>query len=245
MEPRLAPILRTVLRAATDLLYPPFCYACDADLAGADRADLCRFCLQSRLAVAHPCPRCAGPRGPGSAGKRCPRCRSARPGFRAATAAYLYGGAVAAMIARLKYGGERHQADPLGRWAARAAAAAPWAGSIEMVVPLPLSRSRRRERGFNQAELLAEPVAERLRARWRPGALRKIADTPPQAGLSREARRRNLAGAFRARERTVRGRRVLLVDDVMTTGTTLSEAARTLRRAGAKRVDVAVVARAV
>jgi ComF family protein len=149
------------------------------------------------------------------------------------------------MITKLKYGGERHQADPLGRWAARAAAQAPWADAIELVVPLPLSRRRRRERGFNQAELLAETIATHLGALLRPRGLRKVVDTPPQAGLSRAQRRRNLDGVFRAAERVVRGRRVLLVDDVLTTGASLSEAARTLRRAGARRVDAAVVARAI
>jgi len=149
------------------------------------------------------------------------------------------------MITKLKYGGERHQADPLGRWAARAAGEAPFSSEIDVVVPLPLSGPRRRERGFNQAELLAETIATRLRVPLRPRVLRKVVDTPPQAGLSRAARRRNLDGVFRARERAVRGRRILLVDDVLTTGASLSEAARTLRKAGARRVDAAVVARAI
>lgn len=114
----------------------------------------------------------------------------------------------------------------------------------DFVVPMPLSRSRRRERGFNQAERIARQVARRAclpladRALWRTG------QRPPQAGLSAPARRRNVRGVFRARlPRSLHGARALLVDDVLTTGATAEAASGALLRAGAGEVDVLTLAR--
>jgi ComF family protein len=144
----------------------------------------------------------------------------------------------------LKFGGRRRLASVLGREAARS-----WVTSGELlgaaaVVPVPLSRSRWRERGFNQAELIARAVAREARVPLRCRILKKTKERPPQAGLSASARRTNVASAYRARlPRSLRGKRVLLVDDVLTTGATAEAAARALLAAGAGAVDVLTLAR--
>jgi ComF family protein len=112
------------------------------------------------------------------------------------------------------------------------------------VVPVPLSRRRRRERGFNQAELIARAVAREARLPLRSRVLRKTREAPPQAGLSAAARRKNALSAYRARlPRSLRGKTLLLVDDVLTTGATAESAARALLAAGAGAVDVLTLAR--
>ena len=114
---------------------------------------------------------------------------------------------------------------------------------IDAIVPMPLHPSRLRQRGFNQSLELCRSLAGHLRAEMMPGALRRMRDTSPQSGLDRTERRRNLRGAMAADPDRVGSRRVLLVDDVYTTGITASTAARALRRAKAERVDLLVLAR--
>jgi ComF family protein len=114
----------------------------------------------------------------------------------------------------------------------------------EIVIALPLSNQRLKERGFNQAALLAAGVAKQLKLPVAHGARLRIRETPPQSGLNREARIKNIRGAF-ACDTSLVGKSVAIIDDVMTTGATLSEAARTLKNAGAARVEAWVLARAV
>jgi len=115
----------------------------------------------------------------------------------------------------------------------------------DMLVPVPLHRWRMFKRGFNQASEMAVYAGRVFQAQVLTGALRRRRNTPAQSGLSRRQRRKNLNGAFDWRGGVKPGRHVALVDDVMTTGSTLTECARVLKRAGAKRVDVWVAARAV
>ena len=114
---------------------------------------------------------------------------------------------------------------------------------IDLVIPLPLATGRLRERGFNQSSLLAQRVAKMLAIKFNARGMLRVRDTPPQTGLSREARLKNVRGAFDCGHR-LDGQRVALVDDVMTTGATLSEAAKTLKKAGAAHVSAWVIARA-
>lgn len=155
-----------------------------------------------------------------------------------------YEGALRALIQRFKYDGYRPLAKPLGRFLEQAVERLS-EQSLDLVVPVPLHRKRQRRRGFNQAELLAVEVA---RVRRIPLAVKdcvRVRDTPPQTGLRAAERRKNVAGAFDVpHPERVRGRRVLLVDDVLTTGATASACAQALREAGAKGVWVATLARA-
>jgi ComF family protein len=168
---------------------------------------------------------------------RCALCRGGLRGFDAAYSFGAYEGALRRIVHLFKYGKIRTLAAPLGRLMARTL---PRDESFDVIVPVPLYWRRRLQRGFNQAELLALglsrttgiPVAR---------ALRRVQATTTQAGLSHSARRRNVTGAFRSRP--MAGNRVLLIDDVMTTGSTATACALALKRAGAKRVALLTVAR--
>lgn len=146
-------------------------------------------------------------------------------------ATHTFGGPLADAIKRLKYGGRTDLAAPLG--ALLADACEPLAGLIDVVVPVPLHPRRLRERGFNQSSLLASPLADRLGVPLRTGALSRIRDTRVQASLDRPLRAANVRACFRAH--SIRGR-VLLIDDVRTTGATLSEASSALRDSGASSI---------
>ena len=143
---------------------------------------------------------------------------------------------------RFKYGRDVTLAPVLGAYLTEHA---PLTIDHDLLVPVPLDLERLRWRGFNQAAALTRVLAARSRRRWDPLALRRCRATAPQVGLGEDERRRNVARAFAVREPTaVRGRTVLLVDDVMTTGATAEECAKAMRRAGARRVEVLVLARA-
>jgi ComF family protein len=169
---------------------------------------------------------------------RCMLCRSGRRGFDEAFCYGAYEGTLRKLIHLFKYSGMRRLARPLSDLLA---AALPRDRQFDAVTPVPLHWRRRWQRGFNQSELLARAIARR---RGIPliRALRRGAATQAQAGLSNSQRRENVAAAFRARRR-VAGLRILLIDDVMTTGATAGACARALKKAGAKSVSLAALAR--
>ena len=176
----------------------------------------------------------------------CGMCRRAPPHFERAVAFGSYDGSLRELLHLLKYEGVRPVAGILGALLARSIAGAGLTEREFIVVAVPLHRSRRGQRGFNQAELLARAAARKLRGNWRIQAdcLLRVRPTTSQTGLTRHQRRANLRGAFKVRNRTqVAGRDILLIDDVLTTGTTAAECARVLKRAGARQVYVATVAR--
>jgi len=145
-------------------------------------------------------------------------------------------------VQRFKYGPDVTLAPTLGDFLADNG---PVMDAYALLVPVPLHPSRLRWRGFNQALLLARPLARRGRVRLAPFALARTRPTAPQVGLNDKERQENIAGAFTVRDPVlVRGRSILLIDDVYTTGATVNECARVLRGAGARRVDVLVLARA-
>jgi ComF family protein len=171
---------------------------------------------------------------------RCALCRSGLRGFDAAYSFGAYDGALREMVHLLKYRKVPGLAAPLSALLLQAL------GTEEIcdtIVPVPLHWRRRWERGFNQSELLAKALARQTGLRV-TNALRRVQPTATQAGLSNSARRRNVTQAFRChRPGAVRGKRILLVDDVMTTGSTATACARALKRAGADRVTLLTVAR--
>jgi ComF family protein len=181
---------------------------------------------------------------------RCGLCRRVEPVFARAVAYGSYESGLRELIHLLKFGGVRPAANVLGRMLAEAVGTLEPDFSVEGValVPVPLHRTKLRQRGFNQAELIARaamkisPVRDRLRLC--AGVLERTRETASQIGLTSHQRRENLRGAFGVAQREfVKGREVLVVDDVYTTGATVSECARVLRRAGATKVWVATVAR--
>jgi ComF family protein len=176
-----------------------------------------------------------------------PFCAACAPLLEVATgalgthAAYVYGGPLADALRRYKYGARTDLATPLGDLFAREACAR-FAGRIDAVVPVPLHPRRLRLRGFDPTALLARRAASALGVRYLPHAIERVRDTPPQASLDRAQRAHNVAGCFRAIA-SLDELRVLIVDDVRTTGATMFEMARAADDAGA--VSIALFALAV
>ena len=174
----------------------------------------------------------------------CARCVASLPllasGMHRVVAPFEYRFPVDRLVQRFKFAGDL----AVGRWLAlQLAMRARRQPRPDLLVPVPLTRTRLRTRGFNQSVEIARAVSRALRIPAAMRLLERTRDAPPQAGLTRRARRANLRGAFRCRGGALAGRRVALIDDVVTTGATADAAARALRRAGAVRVDIWAVAR--
>ena len=216
---------------------PQCCALC---AAAAGDALLCDDCSGALPRLAAPCPRCALPT---EGATECGACLRSPPPFLSTLAAYTYAFPVDRLLQRLKYAGALALAD----WAATALAqrvvarAGQGASMPDVLVALPLSPMRQRERGFNQAYEITRRVAPRVGIASAL-LLERVKSGPPQASLPWSGRAANVRGAFACRG-AVRGRNIALVDDVMTTGATLAEAARTLRRGGAASVAAWVIAR--
>ena len=232
---------RTLVHPMADALLAQSCALCHVP-SGA--APLCPACARE-LPMLPParCPQCALPATGGLT--HCPDCARHRPSFDRASAVWAYAFPVDTLIRDFKYGHHLY----LGRFFAKHLAetlTADWAATgqakPDLIVPMPLHPNRLRTRGFNQAAEIARHLARRLEVPCADDALLRLHDTPPQAGLHRDARWHNLIGAFGC-PRPLAASRILLVDDVLTTGASLSACADTLRQAGATQVDVAVVAR--
>ena len=223
--------------AALGLLFPPHCAACDEP----GESPFCAICADTLVPLPDGCPVCSVPQDetllPALKPRRCPHCRAQPPRFAFASAPYLHGGALAEAIHRLKY--ERRE--DLGAALGVLFEACPVPKS-DLLVPIPLHARRLRERGYDQARLLADAAGKRFGL---PVAtlLRRIRATGQQVGRDRTARERSVRGAF-APTRKVRGLRICLIDDVLTTGATASAAAEALLAAGAARVEVRTLARA-
>lgn len=201
-------------------------------------ATLCHACQAElpRLPTVR-CPICADPAG---GGQPCGRCQRQPPGFDTLHAAYHFDYPLSSLIHAFKYGHRLELAGPLGRLLAHAAAAAP---RPDLVVPVPLHRTRLAERGFNQSLELALPLAATMGAPLDASLCVRKRNTKNQASLDRSERLRNVRHAFGV-ERRIDGACVAIVDDVATSGATLSELAVMLKKAGAARVDAWVLARA-
>jgi ComF family protein len=178
---------------------------------------------------------------PTPGGETCGACLKRPPAFDRTHAALVYAFPLDRMIPRLKYHGRLAVAPVLAECLARAVE---HAGRPDRLVAMPLHPTRIRERGFNHASEIARELGKRLGLPLDTSRCSRVRDTPPQMGLKHDERRRNVRGAF-AWAGDVRGQRIAIVDDVMTTGTSLDELAQTLKKAGAREVEAWVVARAL
>jgi ComF family protein len=227
-------------------LLPPHCIACRAPADQFGR--LCGDCWSEVDFIAPPfCAACGIPfdydLGEDAV---CPSCAAAPPAFDRARSAMRYGPVAARLVVGLKHGDRTHLVPSLGPWMARAGADV--VDDADVVVPVPLHRRRLIARRFNQSLFLARDLARDAETALATDALRRRRATPSQAGLSRDQRRRNVGGAFFVadkRRHLIAGKRVLLIDDVLTTGATVSACARALRQAGAVHIDVLTLARVV
>ncbi len=250
MKKMLSPVPRPwslIVSAFADILFPPRCHACKTFIPDAGEIHICQACLAGSPIISSPhCTVCGLPfLTEGGADHPCGYCCQAPPPFAAARAAVQFDGPVRELIHRFKYGKKVQHCRPLALLAARQLGAFAAACSADLIMPVPLHLKRLRERGFNQAVLLADALARQWRLPLSRDMLRRIRWTEPQINLSAAERRENVRGAFAVRDAAaVENRRVILVDDVCTTGSTVAECARTLRKTGASEVFVVTVARA-
>jgi ComF family protein len=215
-------------------LCPPCCVLCGGE--GGVR-DLCRACEEDLPYNEPACPRCAVPT---PTGELCGTCRARPPRWDGAFSLLRYAYPADGLIKALKYRHRLAVGRVLGGLMAERLSGSP---PPDLIVPVPLHPSRECERGFNQATELARPVAAMLGVRMDTDLVRRLLATPSQSGLDRRARRHNLRRAFAVR-RTLEGEHVAIVDDVVTTGATAAELVATLRRAGARRIEIWSGARA-
>lgn len=234
--------------ALLDLVYPPSCLVCRR--AVAQHGALCPECWRDIAFIERPfCERLGTPfeRDLDQPGLISPEAAANPPVFRRARAVARYDSDKARSLAhRLKYHDRLELADPMGRWMARAGAEI--LGEADLLAPVPLHRLRLTARRFNQSAALARIISRECGAPVETMALLRVKPTAPQVGLSRAQRAANLAGAFRVdpeRAALLKGRNIVLIDDVLTTGATANAAARALLKAGAAQVDLLVFARAV
>lgn len=233
---------RSLWRAAVDVVFPPGCVHCRGLVEDSPCRHLCARCAK-QLEVARPphCSVCGHPFYGELAGERmCPHCEGLAPAFGEGRTAVLLKGPGRSLVHALKYHRALHVLEDIARIARSAPGLAEYVRGAALV-PVPLHPRKQRERGYNQAELLADCLARvgGGGARVAP-LLRRAADTPSQTQFDRRARQRNLKNAFALAPRAAinPAQRHLLVDDVFTTGSTLNACALVLRRAGCLNLDV-------
>jgi ComF family protein len=236
--------LRPLARQALDLLLPPNCLACDTPVDA--EGQFCLACFRQATFISDvQCDRCGVPLPVGSADDPlCSGCLVRPPAFIQARAALRYDALSQRLILPLKYGDRTELARGLALLMARAGARL--LAEAELLVPVPLHRARLRTRGYNQAGLLAASLGRIARRPVLPDALCRLRPTAPLASLGATARYAALDGSIALRERHLKrivSRRILLIDDVLTSGATANACAVALLEAGAARVDVLVAAR--
>lgn len=254
MRASLPPAARSLLAGFADLVFAPVCLGCGSLVpAIASERRLCGACRTRLRELPRPrCPRCDSPRPPtvsaALAREGCSTCELLPPAVRSLRSAFVLEGPAHRLVHGLKYGGwhclaslmgSRMAAVPLGREAEE---------EVEMVVPVPLSAVRLRQRGYNQAALLADEVCRIRGLHFRPDLLVRSRSTESQTTLHPAERRANVAGAFRVPPEsvgTILGRHLLVVDDVWTTGATTLACADALLGTGARAVSVLTFARAL
>lgn len=218
-----------------DWLYPPICGGC-----GERGVRWCQACQQNTRVISSPvCQTCGASL---SSGEVCGACEQAPPTYAGLRSWAIFAGPVRQALHRLKYARDIALGESLAGHLVEILAGLDW--QIDLVAPVPLSAARLAERGYNQSALLARPLALAAGLPYRPGVLEKVRDTLSQVGLSRAGRWSNVRDAFRARRDLVQGKRVLVIDDVTTSGATLEACAQAFTAGGAARVFGLTLARA-
>jgi len=237
-----------VFNKLVDIIYPPRCHICSKFLWKNDQKDLpfCQPCFDGFYEINSPrCPVCGKPFASGiEEDHLCENCLRKRPFFDAIGAPYLYEGSLMAAIHQFKYAGRSYLDNSLGLLLAIYAGR--WLKEMDgcLVMPVPLHYKRLRERGFNQSLLLARYISAFFGMDLDFLSLRRVRYTRPQTGLKSDERRKNVRRAFEIKDRqAAKKRTVILVDDVATTGNTLNECARVLKKAGSTEVICLVLAR--
>lgn len=238
-------LLRRLAWGAIDLVLPPRCLACGTEID--DPLGLCADCWSELRFLGAPCCRCCGFPLPHTSidAPLCAGCSRESPEYDRARAALRYDGRSGGLILRFKRGGRLEGVPLFARW--MHAAGEELFADTDLIIPVPIHRWRLLRRGFNQSAMLAKRLSALADRPWSPGILLRRRATRSQQGLGAAARQQNVnSTTFQVRHpERVAGARILLVDDVLTTGATVSACTTVLRRAGATAVDVLTLARVV
>lgn len=231
--------------AALDLFLPPTCLLCSESLLSEQtQRHFCAACLgKIQPLTSGACRRCAQPYQSSEANHLCESCLKNPPPFSSVSTAGKYDNSIRNAVHQLKYRNQLLLGRPLGELLATSIHNHLDEFIPDCVIPVPLHTKRLRARGYNQALEIARPIAKKLQAPLEPRLLQRVRNTPQQQGLSARERRQNLRGAFSI-NCEFKADKVLLVDDVMTTGETVRECSRVLLAHGAKEIRVAVAGRA-
>jgi len=229
---------------ALDWLFPPTCGGCSRPFQR-----WCPHCQGQIERITGPICICCGeplsnstPLSNPSGGVRCSDCQAQTPEYEVIRSYGIFGGPLREALHRLKYQRDVGLGDALSKHLIELYNELCW--DVDLVAPVPLSMKRARERGYNQSGLLARPLAYAIQKPYQPGAVRRNRETRSQVELNAYERRMNVQGAFIANRAKVNGKVILVIDDVMTTGSTISACAQALREAGASAVYGLTLARA-
>ena len=234
-----------------DRVFPPRCGGCGRPVKPGQLVEFCEQCLSILPWIVRPfCLKCGKDFNPSNAAdagrfsfRICASCRVKQPGFEAGRSAFRYEGVARQAVQSLKFRGRKTLAESFAILLEKRLVDEPiFLEGVDLVIPVPLHPSRRRERGFNQSALVAWELSKRLGIPFSEKALIRNRGTRPQVGLSAKERADNIRGAFQANEE-VMGKVILLIDDVMATGATASACSRALRVAGATETRVLTLAR--
>ncbi len=231
-----------VFRSFIDIIYPPQCLVCSSH---AKKNGICTSCIESFKGIKEPLCSCCGVPFKTIIDKNhsCGLCIKESVPFDRAVSIYLFEGKLSEAIRRLKYSGKVSVASTLGDLISNHPITHE---EYDAVVPVPLYMGKLRERGFNQSHLLAARVANRTSANLHPYILERVRPTLPQVGMKSSERVQNVKGAFMIRKGAdAKEKKILLIDDVYTTGATAKECSRVLKRGGAAKVNVLTLARVV
>jgi len=231
--------------ACKDLIFPAYCLHCDRRLPSWRVPLFCEECLADIGHIGPPCCTCCGLPFPGGKDHLCDQCLVKPYAFTLARAAVLYKNPVSSVISDFKFNGQLTGLPTLAGLAKNSIGFHELS-EPDIILPVPLHAQRLRERGFNQAAALAHAIFKENKRKITPSLLVRKRATTPQTALNGKQRRRNLFGAFSVKQpEMVQGKKILLVDDVFTTGSTVNECARTLNKYDAKQVEVFTLCKAL
>lgn len=231
------------LELARELLFPSFCILCrnPAEMG----LPVCPDCLSRMEFISAKCGLCGEPFTGEVSERLCRDCMTEKPHFDKARAWLKFQEPVIGIIHSFKYQRQFQFLDWMAQGLSQLFQTEFAGQKFDMLIPVPLHWQRLMQRGYNQAFILARPMSRKLKIPLRPGALTRARNNPPQVGLTRPQRKENIKKVFAVKNpKMVSGKNILLVDDVITTGATVDEAAKVLRKAGADSVSVLALARA-
>ncbi|AFM25699.1 ComF family protein [Desulfomonile tiedjei] len=233
------------IQTLSDLVFPPACHFCDSPEVESG-FEICADCAESITRIEPPiCAQCGLPLAHNTTHEMlfCGTCLTDPPAYGTARFGTAYEGDLRQALKNFKYNGQLRLSSALGQLLSEAFFRYYDPAQFDVIVPVPIHRKKLLERGFNQAVILARKLSKNTGIPLDRNSFKKIRDTPAQARLSKKERQRNLKGSFQvSRLNAIKDKRILLVDDVATTGSTITEASRTLHKAGAAQVSVLVLA---